>query len=870
MAFTGQLRPFQKEAHDRIIDRNTMLLALPMGTGKTVTSLAAIETLMDSGVITEPGIILAGASLKYQWESEIKKFTNSRSVVVSGTPAQRRKIYEDFWNWDTTGIDYLIVTYETMSNDANYFAQLPRGFVIADEVVALKGFRAKRTQRAKKLFRKTPVKIGLSGTPIENGKPEELFCVDEKTQALSQRGWLSYTELTTQDRVLTLNHETGRSEWQTVQAVNVFPVQGQEMVLMEHRDHSSLTTPSHRWPVERRSYRGGVRMPDQRVWATTETLKRRDFVPVAVPCSDLPTEPVHPDALVELVAWVYTEGHIRKLRNGSPGTAVNIAQNEGSGKKRVAEALFDFFGEESPFFPRLGGGGDFVPRWRSDKSGFKLNTVAGALLLAHAPGKVPSHEFLLSLTAAQLYLFIEVSMLADNNGSYHFSQKNPAHAEAFQFACTLAGFGTSLRVHSKVDLDRAGNPYQMTAVTVRRRDFFGPAYADKTSIQHTGYVWCPTTPNGSWLARREGTTYFTGNSIMEFLDPTVLGRFDMFDRTFIERNSKGWVEGYKNLGTLHRAMQPAMVRKSYDDPDISEALPTEIVRDPLLIDLDSRTASLMRRITRDLKADLVTLSNTPGGQTFSLSDHYGHSDAPNSQWSEADVLRGLLMSKIVTARMLCDHPDLVRHSAYLYGQEDGGSAYAAQLVEAGHLDMVTASPKLDVLAERLEDILSDPDSKVVVFSVFRGMLDLIQRRMSSVGSVVYHGGMNAEKRNEAKIQFQTDPDTRIFISSDAGGYGVDLPQANALINYDLPWAAGALDQRNARPRRVSSTWEHIVIENLMIKDSLEEWQFGLLAHKTAVSQAILAGRGITESGGVSVPLDSLLTHLSRTPAVSNK
>ena len=534
MAFTGQLRPFQKEAHDRIIDRNTMLLALPMGTGKTVTSLAAIESLMDSGVITEPGIILAGASLKYQWESEIAKFTNSRSVVVSGTPAQRRKIYEDFWNWDTTGIDYLIVTYETMSNDANYFAQLPRGFVIADEVVALKGFRAKRTQRAKKLFRKTPVKIGLSGTPIENGKPEELF------------------------------------------------------------------------------------------------------------------------------------------------------------------------------------------------------------------------------------------------------------------------------------------------------------------------------------------------SIMEFLDPTVLGRFDMFDRTFIERNAKGWVEGYKNLGTLHRAMQPAMVRRSYDDPEISEALPTEIVRDPLLIDLDPRTASLMRRITRDLKADLVTLSNTPGGQTFSLSDHYGHSDTPNSQWSEADVLRGLLMSKIVTARMLCDHPDLVRHSAYLYGQEDGGSAYAAQLVEAGHLDMVTASPKLDVLAERLEDILSGSDSKVVVFSVFRGMLDLIQRRMSSVGSVVYHGGMNAEKRNEAKIQFQTDPDTRLFISSDAGGYGVDLPQANALINYDLPWAAGALDQRNARPRRVSSTWEHIVIENLMIKDSLEEWQFGLLAHKTAVSQAILAGRGITESGGVSVPLDSLLTHLSRTDAVSNR
>lgn len=526
MTFTGELRGFQQEAHDRIVQRPKMLLALPMGTGKTVTALAAVESLMDDGTIIEPGIILAGASLKYQWKSEIEKFTDSQAEVVAGTPTQRRKIYEDFWHWDTTGIDYLIVTYETMSNDANFFCALPRGFVIADEITALKGFRAKRTQRAKSLFKGTPVKIGLSGTPIENGKPEELF------------------------------------------------------------------------------------------------------------------------------------------------------------------------------------------------------------------------------------------------------------------------------------------------------------------------------------------------SIMEFLDSSVLGRYDLFDRNFVVRNTQGWVSGYKNLGTLHNAMQPAMVRRSYDDPEISAALPTEIVKDPLVIELDSRTRSVMRRITRDLKADLVTLSNMPGSRSFNLLEHYGREDSTAS-WGEADALRGMLMSKIVTARMLSDHPDLVRLSAARFAAEDGGSAYAAQVVSEGLLDSVTATPKLDVLEERLADILSDPASKVVIFSVFRGMLDLIQQRMSSVGSVVYHGGMTAEQRNTAKVQFQTDPDTRLFISSDAGGYGVDLPQANALINYDLPWAAGALDQRNARPRRVSSTWEHIIIEQLMIQDSVEEWQYAMLAHKQAVSQAILAGQGITKEGDVSVPLDSLLTHLEK-------
>ena len=94
--FIGLLRGFQDEAHDRIVDRRKMLLALPMGTGKTVTALAAVETMMEDEVITAPGIILAGSSIKYQWEQEIAKFTDSKAVVVSGTPTQREKTYEDF------------------------------------------------------------------------------------------------------------------------------------------------------------------------------------------------------------------------------------------------------------------------------------------------------------------------------------------------------------------------------------------------------------------------------------------------------------------------------------------------------------------------------------------------------------------------------------------------------------------------------------------------------------------------------------------------------------------------------------------------------------------------------------------------------
>jgi hypothetical protein len=46
------------------------------------------------------------------------------------------------------------------------------------------------------------------------------------------------------------------------------------------------------------------------------------------------------------------------------------------------------------------------------------------------------------------------------------------------------------------------------------------------------------------------------------------------------------------------------------------------------------------------------------------------------------------------------------------------------------------------------------------------------------------------------VRFQESADCRVLVSSDAGGYGVDLPQANLLINYDLPWGGGLAVQRN--------------------------------------------------------------------------
>ena len=109
--------------------------------------------------------------------------------------------------------------------------------------------------------------------------------------------------------------------------------------------------------------------------------------------------------------------------------------------------------------------------------------------------------------------------------------------------------------------------------------------------------------------------------------------------------------------------------------------------------------------------------------------------------------------------------------------------------------------------------------------------------------------------------FQTSLDVRVLISTDAGGYGVDLPQANLLVNYDLPWSAGTAIQRNSRIRRASSTWKSVIIQDFLVVNSIEERQHQMLQQKNAVADAVIDGQGINTKGGVDLTVGSLLKFL---------
>lgn len=380
--------------------------------------------------------------------------------------------------------------------------------------------------------------------PAGRGWSDIAYCLPESVEALTDRGWLTHDQITPGDRIYTLNRDTGLGEWQHPEAINVFT--GPRTMLQDWR--GVLSTPNHRWPVHR------SRTGRYELLESTE-LRKFHQVPVCAQSADQPADAKYTDDFVALVAWFWTEGRIVVSR-GRQARGAALYQSHAVNPQNVADiaaTLTRLYGPESSHLrdqdrtecPRghaLTEGNlyrrptgkaqcrtcwlaqsrdslpplDLTPRWSTRRTGrkttFYLNATIGEQLqqVAEAPDKVVRRDFLLALTPAQLDLFIRVSVLADGHRPVHsgpnLAQKVLERSDAFAFACILAGhavtYGTAPTPQGRT----------MHTVSMLKRRTVAPALKGLAEVQHDGAVWCPTTPNRTWLARHGGFVFFTGNS----------------------------------------------------------------------------------------------------------------------------------------------------------------------------------------------------------------------------------------------------------------------------------------------------------------------------------------------------------------------
>jgi hypothetical protein len=386
------------------------------------------------------------------------------------------------------------------------------------------------------------------------------WCADTETEVLTRRGWLHWDEVQAGDEAFTINPTTGLGEWDLV--VDVFRKHRiRKMIRMEGVSHSSLTTPDHRW-ITQDAGSGKFR------FRTTENLNTNDRIPICAPRGDAPCERKYSDDIVELVAWWWTEGSRRKGGGGEIGQSERVNANL---VQRIRELLTRLYGE--PGF--IGGHANAHPsmvslakelhdegltyreiarvvgvsgyrvikawdekgwtpwalwneRTENHPSGhsrmdtplqmvkFRISETVVRELVDLAPDRLPTMDFLCALTIDQLNLFIDISVAADGNtksGGYRFFNQTGEHRmKVFEAACALAGVGTS--VHP-----RTGFPNKYTATLVQN-SVIAPIVASAhgraftiSEEDYDGVIWCPSlSRNHTWLARRRGSVYFTGNT----------------------------------------------------------------------------------------------------------------------------------------------------------------------------------------------------------------------------------------------------------------------------------------------------------------------------------------------------------------------
>jgi SNF2 family DNA or RNA helicase len=146
--------------------RGRSILGDDMGLGKTVQTMAAVELLARERGIRRV-LVVAPASVKYQWEGEIRKFTDREVQIIEGLKPNRNELYSE-------ATFYRLVNYEQVVRDLDAINAWQPDVVVLDEAQRIKNWESKTSKSVKRL--RSRYAIVLTGTPLEN-KLEELYSI---------------------------------------------------------------------------------------------------------------------------------------------------------------------------------------------------------------------------------------------------------------------------------------------------------------------------------------------------------------------------------------------------------------------------------------------------------------------------------------------------------------------------------------------------------------------------------------------------------------------------------------------------------------------------------------------------------------------
>ena len=280
-------------------------------------------------------------------------------------------------------------------------------------------------------------------------------------------------------------------------------------------------------------------------------------------------------------------------------------------------------------------------------------------------------------------------------------------------------------------------------------------------------------------------------SVMEFADNFCLGPYWQFRADSIVTDDGGKVIGYQNLNKVGEMARERLIRRTKKQVAIQMPKRTD---QNIFVPMTKEQMDIHEEFKMSV-ANLVY------------------------KWRKLHFLpekdRQRLLQFLSMMRMVCD-------STYILDQK---SRYDTKVTETMSI---------------LQQVFDNGDEKVVIFSQWERMTRLIAYELDKLG-VRYeylHGGVPSKARRDLINNFTDNPDSRVFLSTDAGSTGLNLQAGSIMINLDLPWNPAVLEQRIARIYRLGQE-RNVQVINLVSRGTIEESMLGKLRFKTAMFEGVL-------------------------------
>jgi len=280
-------------------------------------------------------------------------------------------------------------------------------------------------------------------------------------------------------------------------------------------------------------------------------------------------------------------------------------------------------------------------------------------------------------------------------------------------------------------------------------------------------------------------------SIVQFIDPFALGPYHEFMARHQIKTDTGKITGYKDLNRIGEILSGLMLRRT--KKEVMDQLPERMDK-VLFVPMTEQQMNYHTEF-QQIVANLVFKWQRMGF----LSDKD----------------RNRLMINMNMMRMVCD-------STYILDQQ------------------TRHDTKVDELMNIVDEMIAGGTEKMVVFSQWERMTRVVSTELDKKG-IKYeylHGGIPSVKREALFTNFNNDPEVRIFLSTDAGGTGLNLQSASMMVNLDIPWNPAVLEQRIARIYRLGQK-KNVSIINLVSAQTIEHRMLDVLSFKSSLAEGVL-------------------------------